>query len=89
MRNKALVGDSVVGGGLIVGPGAPSVICSGFIVACVGDAVAPHGTGAHANATIVTGSKSVFADGRPVARIGDLASCGHVIASGSAEVIVG
>ncbi len=88
MLNKALVGDSTVGGGLILGPGAPDVICNGFVVSCIGDVVAPHApfTGAHLAAVIVTASPDVIADGRPVTRLGDVASCGHVVVNGSVDV---
>ncbi len=72
----------------IIGPGAPSVIAEGLPVSCMGDNVTPHGESPHAKATIVTSSKSVFAMGRGVVRMGDVASCGDPVKSVS-TVFVG
>jgi uncharacterized Zn-binding protein involved in type VI secretion len=85
----AQVGISTAGGGVITGPGAPTVKANGSIVAVLGDAVASHGSGVHANATIITASSTVKAEGKFVARVGDLASCGHAIVGGSSNVNAG
>lgn len=74
-------------GGLAVG-GSNTVFVNGAGVVRLGDAIAPHGDGAHANATMVQASSSVYADGIRVCRAGDLASCGHAI-SGSSDVEAG
>ena len=89
MPKVALVGVSTVGGGPITGPGAPSVKANGSIVSVLGDAVASHGSGPHAAATIITASGTVSAEGKAVARVGDLASCGHTITGGATNVNAG
>ena len=81
----ARVGVDTVGGGVITGGGQSTVFCNGSLVAVVGDAVASHGSGGHANATLVEGSSTVFAEGKAVCRVGDLASCGHAIVGGSPD----
>lgn len=89
MPQKAKVGVSTVQGGIILGPGAPSVLVEGFICSVVGDSVAPHApfTGLHNSATIIQGSSTVSAEGKPEAYFGALASCGHVI-DGSCAITV-
>ena len=61
-------------GGTITGGGQSSVYVDGALAAVLGDAVAPHGPGLHAAATMAAASGSVFADGIPVCRAGDAAS---------------
>ena len=72
-------------GGLITGILAPTVFVNGKPVACLGAAVAAHGAGSHANATMVEASSKVYANGIPVCRAGDKASCGDP-ATGSTTV---
>jgi uncharacterized Zn-binding protein involved in type VI secretion len=89
MIAKLKGGGTLVGGrATIIGPGAPNVIAEGLPVSCMGDAVTPHGEAAHAKATIATSSKSVFAMGRGVVRMGDVATCGDPVKSVS-TVFVG
>ncbi|TRD16964.1 PAAR domain-containing protein [Palleronia caenipelagi] len=38
---------------------------------------------------LASGSATVFANGRPVGRVGDPVSCGSAVASGSADVFAG
>lgn len=64
-------------GGAILGGGQDLVNVDDSEVAIVGDAVAPHGPGIHAAATMITGSRIVFINGIAVCRAGDLASCNH------------
>ena len=85
----ARVGVDNVGGGLILGPGAPTIKVNGSTVSVLGDAVASHGSGPHAAATIITASGSVNAEGKAVVRVGDLASCGHTVATGSPDTNAG
>jgi uncharacterized Zn-binding protein involved in type VI secretion len=89
LPGKARVGLDNAGGGVILGPGAPTVLVNGVPAACVGDAIAPHGIGLHANAVIVQGSATVIAEGRNVSYTGALCSCGHTITPGSLDVFVG
>jgi len=75
-------------GGIITGPGVPSVIVNGAVISIIGDNVAGHGLGPHAGPTMVGGSSTVVAGGIGVVRAGDPASCGDT-ASGSSDVIAG
>lgn len=75
-------------GGVITGNLAPTVFVNGAPIAVVGADVAGHGVGAHAGPAMVTGSATVFAQGKPVCRAGDLANCTHQ-ATGSPNVLVG
>ena len=88
MTGVARVGiDSA--GGIILGGGQSFVYANSSLIAVVGDAVAPHGDAPHSAPTLVTGSATVFINGIPVCRQGDLASCGHSISSGSPGVGAG
>lgn len=86
MPGVARIGD-VAGGPILTG--RANVLANGIPVAGIGDAISPHGRPPHTASVIVSGSPLVLAGGIPVARIGDAASCGHVIASGSPNVMVG
>jgi uncharacterized Zn-binding protein involved in type VI secretion len=88
MPNAAKVGESLAGG-TITGPGCSTVFVEGLPLSVVGDTVAPHGIAPHNSSAIVTGSTLVLAEGLPVVRVGDLASCGHTVSIGAATVEVG
>lgn len=75
-------------GGIILGPGVPSVVVNGSPISIIGDAVDGHGDGPHASPTMVGGSSTVIAGGIGVVRAGDAASCGDT-SSGSSDVIAG
>lgn len=75
MANVSLVGISSAGG-VITGGGQDFVKANGSDIAVIGDAVAPHGIGAHAAATMTQGSAFVKINGKAVCRAGDAASCG-------------
>ena len=68
--------------GVILGPGVSSWTINGNPVSVVGDAVAPHGNGAHAAATIVTGSSFMSINGKAVTVDGSKASCGCTVSNG-------
>lgn len=91
MPAVARVGVDTVNGGVITGPGAPSVLTNGSATSVLGDAVAPHApfTPPHLTATIVTASGTVNAEGKGVVRQGDSASCGHTVDSGSSDTNAG
>lgn len=72
-------------GGIITGPGIPTVLINGAPCSVIGDGVASHAPGVHMGPAMVSGSSTVLAGGIPVCRAGDLASCGHT-ASGSTNV---
>ena len=48
-----VVGESFVGTGLIVGPGATRVFVANMPVSVIGDSVSPHGLAPHDGAVIV------------------------------------
>ena len=95
--SMARVGDQTSGHGpyppnVLGGPGAPSVMLNGVAAAVVGDGtvspcVAPNSpvlTG-----TILAGSPTAKAEGKAIARIGDMLSCGCMITGGGASVGAG
>lgn len=80
--------------GSIVSGCVSSVLINGLPAAVVGAVSSPHSPWGnphppHDAATIVSGSSSVMCGGLALARAGDPLSCGHAIANGSANVIVG
>lgn len=88
MSNAAsLVGIDQAGGGIILDAPQAFVTVEGVPLACVGSAIADHGSGAHNSASVVEGSMLVSIEGIPVAMAGSLASCGHSL-SGSAHVTI-
>lgn len=89
MPQLGLVGRSLVGPGIDLGPGALSVIAEGSPVSVVGDLVSPHGAPPHTAPTIISGSGTVFAEGKPVVVQGlSKASCAHPVNTGAATVQV-
>lgn len=75
-----------VPGGVILGLVSPMVFVNNLNISVVGDQVEGHAPPPHASPVVATGSPTVFSNNSPVARIGDLASCGHAIPSGSENV---
>lgn len=65
-----------------------SVFVNGLQVQTIGGNVAGHGKNEHSGPVMVTGSGTVFAEGIPVCRQGDAASCGHT-STGSGNVSAG
>ena len=72
-------------GGLIIGPGVPTVLIAGMPAATLGSIIAEVGP----PATIAIGSTTVFIGGMPAARLGDLTSHGGVIVNGAPTVLIG
>lgn len=70
--------------------GASTVFANGILVGLQGSTISPHNPfkGPHNSATVSAGSPTVFADGKPVARVSSLNSCGHSMAQGSPDVYV-
>jgi len=90
MPALGLVRRSLVGPGTDLGRGAVTVKAEFMPVSLVGDKVSPHGKPPHTSATIITGSATVFAEGRPVVVQGvSKATCGHSVTTGAATVFVG
>lgn len=54
------------GGGIIIGPGAPSVVVNGKPASVVGDVITTHGPSPHIQPVITSGSQTVFAEGQPI-----------------------
>ncbi len=72
-------------GGLITGPGCPTVLIGGQPAACVGDlciCVGPPDS-------IAMGSTTVTFGGRPAARMGDSTIHGGTILTGFPSVLIG
>lgn len=75
-------------GGTITGNLAPTVKVNGSPVAVQGAAVAGHGRSPHSSPVMDGHSGTVKANGIPICRAGDAATCGHA-ASGSGNVSAG
>ena len=91
----ARVGDLTAHGGIIIPPGAPTVLIGGAPAARVGDMhTCPMVTGLvpHVGGLIVKGSVTVKIGGMPAARVGDMATCvgpPDTIAAGCPTVLIG
>lgn len=89
MGQQSRVGADLVSGGVITGPGAPTVRVNNLPASLVGDTVAPHGKPPHTNPVIVSGAATVRMDNRPPTITGrSVASCGHPVSTGSPNVRV-
>ena len=80
-KPAARLGDSTAHGGVITGPGCPTVLIGGMPAATMGDMhVCPMVTPGtppipHVGGPITLGSTGVFIGGKPAARMGDMAVC--------------
>jgi uncharacterized Zn-binding protein involved in type VI secretion len=86
--SAARAGDLTTHGGVIIGPGVPTVNIGGLPAAVVGDQIScplVSGPVPHIGGPIVTGSTTVRIGGQPAARVGDL-----VVENGpSSTILVG
>jgi uncharacterized Zn-binding protein involved in type VI secretion len=94
MPAAARLNDPDSSDGAITSGGASTVFINGQPAAIVGSMDrdhAPYGRphGPHVPNPIVSGSATVFFDGKAAARVGDPFACGHVVASGSPDVNIG
>ena len=95
--------DQVSGGGIVIN-GSNNVFVNGVSTSFLGSQVTPHlccgepaatppaggpGCEIHCSANIITGSNRVFVNNIPVIKIGDSATCGDVLISGSPNVFFG
>jgi len=87
MAKLSRKGDMNNGGGKLI-TAASSVVANGIPVAIHLSDITPHGPGPHAKAKTTEGSPSVFAEGKPVVRVGSGNTCGHKIVQGSPNVNV-
>ncbi len=95
MPPAARVLDLTNHGGVITGPGAPTVLIGGQPAARLGDLqVCPlvDGVKPHVGGAVITGSATVLISGMPAARVGDVTQCAGppgTIASGFPMVLIG
>jgi len=76
--------------GVILGPGAPTVLVNAKPVSTETDKISAHGSPPHAKATVVKGSTTVRAMGKGITVQGmSPATCAHVPTTGSLTVQVG
>ena len=92
MPNAARLGDVSNHGGMITGPGVPTVLIGGAPAVVVGDihacALPPSGHQPTVSPFIV-GSTTVLIGGRPAVRVGDTCVCGATPAAGAPTVQIG
>lgn len=92
MPPAARVTDTSTHGGIIVGPGTPTVLIAGMPAAVIGDnhvcAIPPP---AHVPTVspFPLGSTTVMIGGKPALRVGDTCLCGASAAVGEPTVIIG
>jgi hypothetical protein len=89
MAKLSRVGDSTLFGGLIT-KGAATVIANGKKVGLHVSLITPHFPWKKLHLVSVTtgGSPTVFAEGKPVLRVGSGSVCGHSIVLGSPDIFV-
>ena len=87
MPGIARVGTDSAGGVQLQG-GNTTVFVNGAVAQVLGGPVAGHGDSPHSSPNMVGASSTVFAQGIPVCRQGDSASCGHT-STGSGNVFAG
>lgn len=78
-----------IGGGIITGPSAPSVIVNGTPISVVGDTCVTHGDPPHVQGSsrVAVGSDSVIAEGIPITVANQsTTTCGHPVTPGSPDV---
>jgi uncharacterized Zn-binding protein involved in type VI secretion len=72
MPNIAFIGSQLSDGKTITGPGIPSVRINGQVISVVGDNVSD-------GDTMVQGSPTVRAGGKPIVRLGDMDNGGSSV----------
>ncbi len=95
----ARVGDMTAHGGVITGPGCPTVLIGGMPAARMGDMhTCPMATPGvppipHVGGPITLGSPTVLIGNQPAARVGDMATCtgppDSIIPPGCPTVLIG
>ena len=94
MAAAARVGDVTTHGGVIVGPGAPTVLIGGMPAAVMGDmhacAIVPTPATPHIpSSPFLIGSTTVLICGKPAIRSTDVCLCGANAAVGCPTVLIG
>lgn len=86
--------DKTIGGGILLN-GSINVFINNIPASFLGSQVSPHGCCGepgceiHCSSVIITGSSTVFVNNIQSIRMGDSASCGDPIISGSPNVFFG
>lgn len=95
-KPAARVGDMTTHGGVITGPGCPTVLIGGRPAATIGDMqTCPmcDGTKPHVGGPVILGSMTVLIGGKPAARVGDTTQCagppGTIAPPGCPTVLIG
>ncbi len=91
MAAAARVGDPTNHGGVIIGPGAPTVMIGGMPAAVMGDThVCPIPPPGHIpSSPFIIGSTTVMLGGKPALRITDTCACGAMPIVGCPTVMIG
>ena len=91
MAAAARVGDPTNHGGVIIGPGAPTVMIGGMPAAVMGDThVCPIVAPGHTpSSPFILGSTTVMIGGKPALRITDPCVCGAMPIVGCPTVVIG
>lgn len=91
MAAAARVGDVTTHGGVIAGPGEPTVLIGGMPAAVMGDLHScPIPPPAHIpSSPFLIGSTTVLIGAKPALRITDVCGCGAMAAAGCPTVIIG
>ncbi len=91
MAAAARVGDPTNHGGVIIGPGAPTVMIGGMPAAVMGDThVSPIPPTSHIPSSLfILGSTTVMIGGKPALRVTDPCGCGAMPIGGCPTVMIG
>lgn len=91
MAAAARVGDPTNHGGVIIGPGTPTVMIGGMPAAVMGDThVCPIVAPGHIpSSPFILGSTTVMIGGKPALRITDPCACGAMPIVGCPTVMIG
>lgn len=92
MPAAARIGDLTTHGGVVLGPGVPTVLIAGLPAAVAGDlhvCALPPAPGHPTPSPFPGGSTTVLIGGRPALRVGDPCPCGAMAALGAPTVLIG
>lgn len=91
MASAVRIGDITSHGGVVVGPGAPTVLIGGQPAAVMGDTHAcPIVVPGHLpSSPFLSGSATVLIGGKPALRTTDVSGCGAMAVVGCPTVIIG
>ncbi|HEY7050888.1 MAG TPA: PAAR domain-containing protein [Mycobacterium sp.] len=80
--------DPTAHGGVVTGPGVPTVLIMGMPAAAAGD-MHTCAVAVHPPSPFPMGSMTVLIGGRPALRLGDVCGCGAPIVWGAPTVLIG